>query len=250
MRRDESAMRVFIPVSDYIAPQAKFYVGCRPYHGRLFPKVVEAACIFFYPEFWAAVDDTQPAKKRLVEMTKECKYRAAVNKTVAGAGNEAGNEAGNALADTAAPNDGTSELTSSLPDLPIIQDKPNADVERAPSRNILSDENVTSFMNFAEAMTIERCAMIAEESKASTTSLHDLKLDKVKAVHESLRSKVEEKDQKGGLMVDKLSRNGLGFFVEMCHGIISDKDSQKKVARKIKYALIASEIHVRHTSIT
>jgi hypothetical protein len=50
--RDQGAMRVFVPTTTYIAEQAKFYVGCRSIGGRLTPRIVEVACVFFYPEFW------------------------------------------------------------------------------------------------------------------------------------------------------------------------------------------------------
>lgn len=51
LRRDHHALRAFIPISQYIQKQAKFYVGCCLQGGRLFPRVIEAGCIFFYPEF-------------------------------------------------------------------------------------------------------------------------------------------------------------------------------------------------------
>lgn len=51
MPREPSAMRVFTPVFNTIQPQSKFYVGCGLNGGRLSPRVIEAALVFFYPEF-------------------------------------------------------------------------------------------------------------------------------------------------------------------------------------------------------
>lgn len=51
LRRDAHAVRAYIPITENIQAQAKFYVGCLPSGGRLYPRVIEAACVFFYPEF-------------------------------------------------------------------------------------------------------------------------------------------------------------------------------------------------------
>ena len=80
---DEGAMRVFIPISDYIPSQAKFYVGCRETDGRLIPCVIEVEHIFFYPEFWTGIDESKPSKERLTALTTTCKYHSASNKTKA-----------------------------------------------------------------------------------------------------------------------------------------------------------------------
>jgi hypothetical protein len=79
LRRDAGAMRIFIPVTDYIADQAKFYVGCRFADGRLYPRVIKDANIFFYPELWHDVDVNAPAKERKSELSKACKRWAANN---------------------------------------------------------------------------------------------------------------------------------------------------------------------------
>ncbi len=79
LRRDTSAMRVFIPVTEHCVTQAKFYVGCRPREGRLFPRIIPISQIFFYAEFWDGVDVKLPAKKRLTEVIKACKQHAALN---------------------------------------------------------------------------------------------------------------------------------------------------------------------------
>lgn len=38
--RDESAMRAFIPITPYVAEQAKFYIGVKLQNGRLRPRVI------------------------------------------------------------------------------------------------------------------------------------------------------------------------------------------------------------------
>ncbi len=81
LRRDTSAMRVFIPATEHCATQAKFYVGCRPTNGRLYPRVIPVDQIFFYAEFWDGIDVKLPAKNRLTEVSKACRQHAATNKT-------------------------------------------------------------------------------------------------------------------------------------------------------------------------
>lgn len=81
--RDETAMRAFTPIADSIARMAKFYVGCREHKGRLYPRVIEVNTIFFYPEFWAEVDPTKPAKQRMSALMTVCRRHAAINKTAA-----------------------------------------------------------------------------------------------------------------------------------------------------------------------
>ncbi|KAF2486529.1 hypothetical protein BDY17DRAFT_321315 [Neohortaea acidophila] len=51
LRRDPTAMRVFIPETESVAPQARFYVGVRPVNGHLLPRVIPNTNIFFYQEF-------------------------------------------------------------------------------------------------------------------------------------------------------------------------------------------------------
>lgn len=51
MPRHASALRVFIPVTEYKTSQAKLYVGCHLTNGRMFPRTATFAQVFFYPEF-------------------------------------------------------------------------------------------------------------------------------------------------------------------------------------------------------
>nr|RBQ85988.1 hypothetical protein FVER53263_06602 [Fusarium verticillioides] len=51
LRRDENALRAYIPVSEKLNPQAKFYVGCKFFNGRLSPALIPGEAIFFYSEF-------------------------------------------------------------------------------------------------------------------------------------------------------------------------------------------------------
>lgn len=81
LRRAERAMRVFIPVTDFIAEQAKFYVGCRFTAGRLYPRTMKDTNIFFYPEFWSGIDKDLPNKERRRALNVACKQRAAINKS-------------------------------------------------------------------------------------------------------------------------------------------------------------------------
>lgn len=49
--RADGAMRVFVPVTEETAGSAKYYVGVKLTDGRLFPRVIQGDCVFFYPEF-------------------------------------------------------------------------------------------------------------------------------------------------------------------------------------------------------
>ena len=49
--RDPAALRAYIPVTDTIATQAKYVVGCRMWDGHLTPRVIKAGSIYFYKEF-------------------------------------------------------------------------------------------------------------------------------------------------------------------------------------------------------
>lgn len=81
LRRDTGAMRVFIPVTDYIADQAKYYVGCRFTAGRLYPRLIKGTNIFFYPEFWTGIDENLRMKERRQALNTACKLKAAINKS-------------------------------------------------------------------------------------------------------------------------------------------------------------------------
>ena len=78
--RDSSAMRVFIPQTDFIAEQAKLYVGCHRAGGRLQPRVIRVDYVFFYPEIWEGIGEDVKAKDRMTLLTTKCKYEAALNK--------------------------------------------------------------------------------------------------------------------------------------------------------------------------
>lgn len=81
MRRAKSAMRVFILVTDSVSTYAKFYVGCRLQNGRLYPRKVDAASIFFYPEFWNGIKDSTSLRTREKELLTACKLHAAIDKS-------------------------------------------------------------------------------------------------------------------------------------------------------------------------
>ncbi|KAK0635115.1 hypothetical protein B0T17DRAFT_650180 [Bombardia bombarda] len=79
--RDPTAMRVFAPVTENIASQKKYYVGCMECMGKLYPRLVEKDVIFFYPEFWVGVDQSMRRIARVRELTASVKYHTATNKS-------------------------------------------------------------------------------------------------------------------------------------------------------------------------
>ncbi|KIH93419.1 hypothetical protein SPBR_04208 [Sporothrix brasiliensis 5110] len=75
--RDENTMRVFIPVTERIQTQTRYYVGCMPVDGRLTPRLVSSKQVFFYPEFWLNVDTRLSSKDKLKELGIACRTHAA-----------------------------------------------------------------------------------------------------------------------------------------------------------------------------
>jgi len=73
--------RVFLPATKYISEQGKFFVGCRPTNGRLYPHLIPNECIFFYPEFCPDIDLNLPIRDHLAALSENCKRAAAEIKT-------------------------------------------------------------------------------------------------------------------------------------------------------------------------
>lgn len=80
LNRDEFAMRVFTPTTEYVKDQCKYFVGCHPIDARLSPKPIQADRIFFYPEFWSKINHIQTVRERLVAVNKACRHHAASQK--------------------------------------------------------------------------------------------------------------------------------------------------------------------------
>jgi len=80
MPRAESAIRAFIPITENIPTQSKYYVGIKPTQGRLNPRCIDGEVIFFYPEFWQGVPTDVSKVERRVFINYQTKHLAAVNK--------------------------------------------------------------------------------------------------------------------------------------------------------------------------
>jgi hypothetical protein len=83
MPRAESALRAFIPVTENISLQSKYYVGTKLTAGRLNPRVIDGEVIFFYPEFWQGALEGASKTQRRTFINNKTKYAAAANKTQA-----------------------------------------------------------------------------------------------------------------------------------------------------------------------
>jgi hypothetical protein len=81
LTREPTALRAFIPITPYVAEQAKYYVGCKPTAGRCFPLVIDGDSVFFYAEFWHGLPEKANKKERRSFVNAKTKYHAAVNKT-------------------------------------------------------------------------------------------------------------------------------------------------------------------------
>jgi len=83
MPRDKNAIRAFIPITENIPTQSKYYVGIKLAGGRLNPRSIDGEVIFFYPEFWQGVPEDAPKVTRRTFVNNQTKYLAATNKTQA-----------------------------------------------------------------------------------------------------------------------------------------------------------------------
>lgn len=80
LERGEHMMRVFLARTEFIERNIKYYVGCRPEGGRLWPRIVSLDTIFFYPEFWRDIAANDSLKLRRLKLSEACKRHAAFNK--------------------------------------------------------------------------------------------------------------------------------------------------------------------------
>ena len=83
MPRDKNAIRAFIPITENIPTQSKYYVGTKLAAGRLNPRSIDGEVIFFYPEFWQGVPDDASKVVRRTFINNQTKHLAAANKTQA-----------------------------------------------------------------------------------------------------------------------------------------------------------------------
>lgn len=83
MPRAESAIRAFIPVTENIPTQSKYYVGTRLTGGRLNPRCIDGEVIFFYPEFWQGAPTSISKVERRIFINYQTKHLATANKTQA-----------------------------------------------------------------------------------------------------------------------------------------------------------------------
>lgn len=64
LARGNDVMRVFARVTDTIKKGPNFWVGCKPYEGRLYPKKIVGKYVFFHAEYWTGIEYTLPSKTR------------------------------------------------------------------------------------------------------------------------------------------------------------------------------------------
>jgi hypothetical protein len=83
MPRADSALRAFIPITENIPTQSKYYVGTKLAAGRLNPRAIDGEVIFFYPEFWQGAPTAAAKGERRTFINNQTKHLAAANKTQA-----------------------------------------------------------------------------------------------------------------------------------------------------------------------
>lgn len=83
MPRAESAIRAFIPITENIPTQSKYYVGTKLTQGRLNPRCIDGEVIFFYPEFWQGAPTDISKVERRIFINYQTKHLAAASKAQA-----------------------------------------------------------------------------------------------------------------------------------------------------------------------
>ncbi|KAF5623663.1 hypothetical protein F25303_11767 [Fusarium sp. NRRL 25303] len=221
LRHDENAMRVFIPVSEKMNPQAKFFVGCKYSNGRLFPENVGG-----------------DRRNRAKILGENCRKAAALDKTTE-----------------------TRMVATLVPDLvekiatghPLVatqpehlstklvltwhtfmmsgaKDKSFIDMMLAAMENCGVDlkhgpqtptDGEHAFFDFSSELTRNECGELHEEVSQLNPKLRGMDPELIMAVHKALRtddSNVHEDTESEGehYLGDALPRSALLFFLECC----------------------------------
>ncbi|KAB5580375.1 hypothetical protein GE09DRAFT_1255157 [Coniochaeta sp. 2T2.1] len=274
--RDPTALRAYIPVTDTIAAQAKYVVGCRMREdGRLTPRVIKAGSIFFYREFWALMDDPRANKNaRESAMNQICKKLAASNQTVTThqpppitATEPDALEAPHSLAVSELANKrqtlvllySLSEKTAQKKYLdallqnleavqPGVQDQ-DSDAESAMSVDHTDDndgDGVKAFFDFNTALGDEDAVKVAEEVQAATPSMAAPDPALIAAMQQVLCR--PDAVNQGGTLGDQLPRDCLGFFT--AEGMDRIRSADEVTPGSIRALLRTVHNHRQHSTLS
>ncbi|KAI4269744.1 MAG: hypothetical protein LQ337_007105 [Flavoplaca oasis] len=253
MQRARSAIRAFIPVTENIPTQSKYYVGVKPSGGRLNPRLIDGEVIFFYPEFWQGCAAGASKHDRRNFVNQKTKHLAGVNKTQA------------ERATAAITVDDMARWTASNP-LTVTQPENLANTlviqytlyqytgDRSYLRNMLGEiegaapdlkngphtatDGVKTFLDFSEDLSEQGARLVAAEMKNAVPVMPDLRVDVLQAVHRIIKE---------GNHGARLPYRDLAFFLELCnHNIPSLILGEQEVAKEVERALQTVEIADHH----
>ncbi|CAJ2504584.1 Uu.00g119780.m01.CDS01 [Anthostomella pinea] len=257
-------MRVFIPVTDFKASQARLYVGYKSTAGHLYPRIVKNVCVFFYPEFWQDVDDHEslPFTTRRTQICNVCKYHAAINKgnsprTGAPITEDQMQRIANRHPLAVPKADTLSTLLSmefDLLDRTNNQDYLNGilDLLQKGDPDAVYGANpatgaLYSFMNFDEPTTRETCVELAGQLKATSAKYPNLDPDLVQFIHGRLCTddsgvadmETADKPKLG----HRLAQHCVAFFLRLLHRNIPTwpEAAPDFIEREVYIALAAAE---------
>ncbi|KAK8102805.1 hypothetical protein PG984_015951 [Apiospora sp. TS-2023a] len=263
--RDPLAMRVFTPISPNITSQVKYYVGWGYQDGRLFPAVIKKDHIFFYPEFWYGIHDTQEAAPSLnakaakAKIAESVKWFTAVEKkpAVAETAELTPDALAKMLAKTPLVATAAEDVASKLVLFKYLYDR-SGNVQYLKSmKEVLTDASpmlqfgphtpdsgTDAFFVFKEKLTDKEAQDTIDELQKSSPAIRvEIDPEMLKKAHEVLRGPGEGEDEYLG---DALPPSALGFFVDMLHRH-AEVETPKQVADGVQFALAAAEVHAAHT---
>ncbi|KAK4560930.1 hypothetical protein LTR86_004885 [Recurvomyces mirabilis] len=224
MPRSEDVLRVFTPTTAQRSTSSiKYYVGCKPQGGRLFPRVISNEVVFFYSEFMLNITVDLNQRERAGKINEAVGYYTAKHKEPA------------QRMTAAITTDGSSKWTASNPlvvtptehlanllqlQFSLYQQTQDrtyittmiktiegaaADLKNGP---YAPDASVRSFYDFDDSFTPEEARTVGQELRNAMPSMPELDPAVVMTVHSSIR----RKDWSG-----RLAYSDLAVFLEMAH---------------------------------
>jgi hypothetical protein len=269
MQRAPSAIRAFIPVTENIPTQSKYYVGTKFTAGRLNPRSIDGEFIFFYPEFWQGVEPHLSKTERRTFINNQTKQLAAAHKTQAERATASITvdhvekwATSNPLAVTPAENLANTLVLqytlwqetgdrSNLRNMLSLMTNAASDLRYGPHT---AAEGVTSFFEFGEDLSVESAQLLVRELKVcwklgsrrsmeieanylqiAVPAMPNLAIDVVQAVHSVLKKGDHGK---------RLPYGELPFFLGICNANIPSVDmAEKVIEQEVERALQTVHLH-------
>ncbi|KAK0291074.1 hypothetical protein LTR35_001795 [Friedmanniomyces endolithicus] len=244
MRRDEYAMRVFTPITEFCEPQAKLYVGCNPIEDRPQVRVIRMKDVFYYSEFTqgfeaGAIKDREPG------IMTRIRKAAAVNKSQPGracAAISAGDlkkwTTANALEATPCENLASmlalffslwrmTRDREHMDAFACLMEKAAPNLKHGPQAR---NEGIVAFYDFETQLSEDNATKVSQELKTAKPGIVEFTPQLIQQVHQALM----ENDLGGGLPYSDLA-----FFLDTCNDTLWPSSEAPAVLREVQQALRA-----------